>query len=176
MEQLKQEILNCQACSLVTNRYNPVIGSGNENADIVFCGEAPGRNEDEQGLPFVGKSGEKLTQIINLLGYHRQDVYILNVIKCRPTGNRNPTTKEIKICLPFLKKQLKLISPKFLILLGAIPFKALLGEQGLMKKHGQWYKYNNIPTMPLYHPAFLLRSPDRCKDTWEDIQELQKYL
>ncbi len=179
MIDLKEEIRNCQKCELYQSRTYPVIGSGNENSNLMFVGEAPGQEEDETGKPFVGRSGEKLTQIINALDLKRQDVYIANIIKCRPPGNRNPSKEEARYCIPYLYKQIDIIEPKVIITLGAIPFKYLLGEEGITHKHGQWFDFSkekSIWIMPMYHPAFLLRSPDKCKDTWEDVKELKRFL
>ena len=163
IEELKEieiEVNNCEKCRLCGNRLNAVFGEGNIDADIMFTGESPGKEESEQGRPFVGRSGKLLNAwIIKELGLTRKDVYIANIIKCRPPSNRNPQPDEVELCLPYLNKQIEIIKPKIIILLGAVALKSLFQNNnlGIMKCRGKWLSYNDIPVMPTYHPAFLLR-------------------
>jgi uracil-DNA glycosylase family 4 len=177
-EQLKQvcrEMANCQLCVLSKTRHNLVFGDGNPNAQIVFVGEAPGADEDEQGLPFVGRAGQLLTKIIEAMGIKRKDVYICNILKCRPPGNRNPLPEEISLCEPFLKKQLQAISPKVICALGTFAAHTLLKtDVPITLLRGRFHTYDGIKLMPTYHPAYLLRSPSAKKPVWEDIQMIMK--
>ena len=177
-EQLKkvcQEMANCQLCQLAKTRHNLVFGDGNPNAEIVFVGEAPGADEDEQGLPFVGRAGQLLTKIIEAMGIQRKDVYICNILKCRPPGNRNPLPGEISLCEPFLKKQLQAISPKVICALGTFAAQTLLkSDVPITLLRGRFHTYNGIKLMPTYHPAYLLRNPSAKKPVWEDIQMIMK--
>lgn len=137
----------------------------------MFIGEGPGENEDLQGLPFVGRAGELLTRMIAAMGFDRaKDVYIANIVKCRPPGNRNPEETEAVTCLPFLERQIELIQPKVIVLLGAVPLLYLLNMRGIMRLHGSWFEYKGIKTLPTFHPAYLLRSPDKKADAWHDLQ------
>lgn len=177
-EQLKivfQEMSNCQLCPLGKTRKNLVFGTGNPEAEIVFVGEAPGADEDEQGLPFVGRAGQLLTDIIKAMGYQRKDVYICNILKCRPPGNRNPQPDEISKCEQFLKKQLQIISPKIICALGTFAAKTLLNtETPISALRGHFHSYEGIKLMPTYHPAYLLRNPSAKKQVWEDVQMIMK--
>jgi DNA polymerase len=179
-EQLKkvsQEMVNCQLCQLSKTRHNIVFGEGNPNAQIVFVGEAPGADEDQQGLPFVGKAGQLLTKIIEAMGIKRKDVYICNILKCRPPENRNPLPEEITFCEPFLKKQLQAISPKVICALGAVAAKALLKtDVTISLLRGRFHTYNGMKLMPTYHPAYLLRNPSAKKQVWEDVQMIMKEI
>lgn len=179
-EQLKkvsQEMANCQLCQLSKTRHNIVFGEGNPNAQIVFVGEAPGADEDQQGLPFVGKAGQLLTKIIEAMGIKRKDVYICNILKCRPPENRNPLPEEITFCEPFLKKQLQAISPKVICALGAVAAKALLKtDVTISLLRGRFHTYNGMKLMPTYHPAYLLRNPSAKKQVWEDVQMIMKEI
>ena len=179
-EQLKkvsQEIANCQLCQLAKKRQNLVFGDGNPNAQIVFVGEAPGADEDQQGLPFVGRAGQLLTKIIEAMGIQRKDVYICNILKCRPPGNRNPLPDEISLCEPFLIKQLQAISPKVICALGTFAAQTLLKtDVPITLLRGRFHTYNGIKLMPTYHPAYLLRNPSAKKPVWEDVQMIMKEI
>ena len=178
LESLKELVEICEKCDLCKTRNNIVFGSGNINSKIVFVGEAPGKNEDEQGLPFVGRSGKLLTDIIEKgMKLKRNDVYICNVIKCRPPNNRNPSKKEILNCESYLEKQLNLINPDVIIALGLHAGNTLLKQDLKMKEMlGNWYKYNNIDLRVIYHPSYLLRNPSAKKIVWEDVKEILKFL
>jgi uracil-DNA glycosylase len=176
IEELQKQVLSCQKCSLHKSRTNVVYGEGSSSADLMFIGEAPGRDEDIQGRPFVGKSGQLLTKMIKAMGYDRAEVYIANIIKCRPPYNRNPNPDEARYCLNYLNRQIELIKPKVIILLGAVPLHFLLGLNGITRQHGQWKEYNGIKVMPTFHPAFLLRDPRQKRPAWEDLQKVMKYI
>jgi uracil-DNA glycosylase family 4 len=174
MDDIRKAVEECQKCPLYRTRTNIVFGSGNENAKLVFVGEAPGQDEDQQGKPFVGKAGQKLTQIINAMGLSRDEVYITNVLKCRPPNNRNPIPHEIEACEPFLIAQLQIIKPKIICALGTFAAQTLLKtDQPISKLRGRFQTYQGIKLMPTYHPAFLLRSPKYKKDVWEDVQKVK---
>ena len=178
-EQLKnvcQKMANCQLCQLAKTRHNLVFGDGNPHAQIVFVGEAPGADEDEQGLPFVGRAGQLLTDIIvKGMKLERKDVYICNILKCRPPGNRNPLPDEISMCEPFLKKQLQIISPKIICALGTFAAQTLLKTDiPISALRGRFHSYEGIKLMPTYHPAYLLRNPSAKKPVWEDVQMIMK--
>lgn len=174
---LAREVAGCQRCSLARTRKNIVFGDGNASAGIVFVGEAPGADEDEQGLPFVGRAGQLLTNIIQAMGLSRQDVYICNILKCRPPGNRNPQPDEIRLCEPFLKQQLQLISPQIICALGSFAAKTLLKtETPITVLRGRFHLYEGIKLMPTYHPAYLLRNPAAKKQVWEDVQLIMKEI
>ncbi|HAW07808.1 MAG TPA: uracil-DNA glycosylase [Bacteroidetes bacterium] len=175
LDELNAKIKDCLKCPFGQSRTHFVFGDGNPNADILIIGEAPGADEDKIGKPFVGKAGQLLTRIIESVKFSREDVYIANIVKCRPPNNRTPVEDEWKECLPYLIKQIELIKPKFIMLLGAVPFKALLGsDHQITKERGQVFNYNGIPTIPTFHPAYLLRNPAAKKDVWEDVQLLRK--
>ena len=171
-----QEMANCQLCQLAKTRHNLVFGDGNFHAQIVFVGEAPGADEDEQGLPFVGRAGQLLTDIIvKGMKLDRKDVYICNILKCRPPGNRNPLPDEISKCEPFLKKQLQIISPKIICALGTFAAQTLLKTDiPISALRGRFHSYEGIKLMPTYHPAYLLRNPSAKKPVWEDVQMIMK--
>jgi uracil-DNA glycosylase family 4 len=170
-----QETADCQLCQLAKTRRNLVFGDGNPNAKIVFVGEAPGADEDQQGLPFVGKAGQLLTKIIEAMGIKRKDVYICNILKCRPPGNRNPLPEEITLCEPFLKKQLQAISPTVICALGTFAAQTLLKTDiPITALRGRFHSYEGIKLMPTYHPAYLLRNPSAKKLVWEDVQMIMK--
>lgn len=171
------DVAGCQLCPLAKTRKNVVFGDGNPHAKIVFVGEAPGADEDVQGLPFVGRAGQLLTNIITAMGLDRKDVYICNILKCRPPGNRNPLPEEIRLCEPFLKKQLCLISPQIICALGSFAAKTLLKtETPITVLRGRFHTYEGIPLMPTYHPAYLLRNPPAKKQVWEDMQLIMKEM
>lgn len=177
LEKLRDEIGECIRCGLSVGRTNIVFGVGNPDADLVFVGEAPGRDEDIQGEPFVGKAGQLLTKIINAMGLTRGDVYICNVIKCRPPDNRDPRPSEIETCEPFLKGQLDIIQPRVICTLGSFASQTLLkSEVRISRLRGQFRDYNGIPLMPTYHPSFLLRNPDAKRDVWNDIKMVMEFL
>jgi DNA polymerase len=174
MKEISDAVHKCRSCSLCETRINVVFGSGNEKAKLVFVGEAPGADEDQQGLPFVGKAGQKLTQIINAIGLSRDEVYIANVLKCRPPNNRNPLPHEIEACEPYLISQLEIIKPKVICALGTFAAQTLLrSDLPISKLRGRFHTYHGIKLMPTYHPAFLLRNPKFKKDVWEDVQKVR---
>jgi DNA polymerase len=174
MDDIRSAVESCQKCSLCRTRNNTVFGVGNENAKLVFVGEAPGADEDKQGEPFVGRAGQKLTQIIEAIGLSRQEVYIANVLKCRPPGNRNPLPAEIEVCEPYLIAQLRLIKPKVICALGGFAAQTLLRtEERISRLRGRFHTYQGIKLMPTYHPAFLLRNPKFKRDVWEDVQKVR---
>ena len=168
----------CTKCAeLVRCRHNVVFGVGNARAELMFIGEAPGTDEDAQGEPFVGRAGQLLTKIIQAMGYQREDVYIANVLKCRPPENRTPLPEEVANCLPYLLAQIELIKPKVIVVLGAIAMKALLDIQlGITKMRGHWYTFRDIPIMPTFHPAYLLRNPAAKKEVWDDMKAVLEKL
>ena len=176
---LEDRAMGCVQCVLHTTRKNVVFGAGNRAAELVFVGEGPGADEDEKGLPFVGKAGELLTKIITAaMGLKREDVFICNVVKCRPPGNRNPEPAEVAACSPFLFEQLELISPKVIVTLGVHATRTLLNTtQGIMRIRGTWQRWRGIPVMPTYHPAFLLYqyTQENRRAVWDDmIQVLER--
>jgi uracil-DNA glycosylase len=173
-----QSMKTCQLCPLGKTRKNLVFGEGNPHAEVVFVGEAPGADEDEQGLPFVGRAGQLLTDIIvKGMKLKRKDVYICNILKCRPPGNRNPLPDEISKCEPFLKKQLQIISPRVICALGKFAAQTLLKtETPITTLRGRFHDYEGIKLMPTYHPAYLLRNPSAKKLVWEDVQMIMKEL
>ena len=154
-----------------------MFGVGNPNAELMFVGEAPGADEDEQGVPFVGRAGQLLTKIIEAIGLSRDDVYIANVIKCRPPGNRNPEPDEIAECEPFLIQQIESVKPKVIVALGTFAAKTLLrSDLPISRLRGQFYDYHGAKLLPTFHPAFLLRSPDRKRDVWDDMKKVRAVL
>ena len=174
-DELAARVKTCRNCPLCETRTNTVFGDGNPEADLMFIGEGPGENEDLQGLPFVGKAGELLTRMIAAMGFDRwKDAYIANVVKCRPPGNRNPEDSEAFPCLPYLNRQIELIKPKVIVLLGAVPLLYLLNKRGITRLHGQWFEYKGIRTLPTFHPAYLLRNPAMKADAWKDLQTVMR--
>ncbi len=171
---VREELGDCTRCKLHGGRKNIVFGQGNPNAAIVFVGEGPGQEEDQQGLPFVGAAGQLLTDIIvKGMQLRREDVYICNIVKCRPPNNRNPEPDEIEACEPFLIKQLQAIRPKIIIGLGNVAVKTLLKtKEGITSLRGKWKTYQDIPLMPTFHPAYLLRTPSDKKLVWNDIKQV----
>jgi len=177
LQQLRDEIGDCRRCQLSEGRSNIVFGVGNPDADLVFVGEAPGRDEDIKGEPFVGKAGQLLTRIISAMGLTRDDVYICNVIKCRPPDNRDPFLAEIEMCEPFLKEQLSIIKPRAICALGSFASQTLLkSEVRISRLRGQFRDYNGVPLMSTYHPSYLLRNPHAKRDVWEDIKMVMELL
>lgn len=175
---IREEIGDCTRCPLhQQGRKQIVFGVGNPNAEIMFIGEAPGADEDEQGEPFVGRAGQLLTNMIKAMGISREDVYIANVIKCRPPGNRTPEPAECAVCSPFLLKQVDAIKPKAIVALGAVAAKTLLGvNQTMAEMRGQWHDFRGYPLAVTYHPAYLLRDPRQKVHTWHDLQMVMKRL
>jgi DNA polymerase len=167
----------CTRCRLAQGRQKVVFGSGNPAADLMLIGEAPGAEEDKQGLPFVGAAGELLTKIIQAIDLRREDVYIANILKCRPPGNRDPQPDEVAACRGFLEKQIDLVRPKVIVALGRIAAQALLGtDSPIGQMRGQWYRIRGIPAMVTYHPAALLRNQGLKRPTWEDMQQVRDRL
>lgn len=176
-ESLHQATMCCEKCRLCQTRTNVVFGDGNPDARIMFIGEGPGRDEDLQGLPFVGRAGELLTRMIGAMGLDRKkDVYIANIVKCRPPENRNPEPDEAKMCLPYLERQIGLVKPQVIVLLGAVPLLYLLNQRGISRVHGTWFDYHGIRMLPTFHPAFLLRDPRKKADAWHDLQIVMREL
>ncbi len=174
---VKNEVFCCQKCSLGKMRTNSVFGSGNINAKLMFVGEAPGRDEDMQGMPFVGEAGMLLTKIIEAMGIKREDVYICNILKCRPPQNRNPLPEEISMCIDYLYAQIDMIKPKIICGLGKFASQTLLEtEAPISKLRGSWHEYRGIKFMPTYHPAYLLRNPGDKKLVWEDMKKIMNEL
>ncbi|MEK6690487.1 MAG: uracil-DNA glycosylase [Nitrospirota bacterium] len=174
---LRKEIGDCRKCKLYQGRTQIVFGVGNPKSEIVFVGEGPGRDEDLQGEPFVGDAGQLLTKIIESMGLKRQDVYIANVVKCRPPNNRNPESDEIESCEPFLLRQLEIIKPKIICALGTFAAQTLLiTKEKISSLRGNFYYYHDIKVMPTFHPAYLLRNPGDKKLVWEDMKKVMKEL
>ena len=180
MTQLAQDCNNCHRCPLGETRQNAVVGRGNLQASIMIIGEAPGQNEDETGLPFVGRAGQLLEKILASVKLDSEkDVYIANINKCRPPGNRNPTTEEVKACKPYLLEQIRLVNPKIILLTGATALKGLLAEKrGITKIRGQWIEWEGYLCMPIFHPSYLLRNSGREVGSpkwlmWQDIQAVR---
>jgi len=174
---LRVEAEACTKCRLAGTRKNVVFGVGNPHADLMFVGEAPGRDEDLQGEPFVGRAGQLLTDIIKAMKLTRDDVYIANVIKCRPPENRNPEPDELDACRPFIRRQVELIQPKVIVTLGRFGLQSLTEKgYGISAVRGQWLDYNGIKLMPTYHPAYLLRNPAAKKEVWADMKKVMAEL
>lgn len=177
LQALRDEIGNCHRCKLYKTRTQIVFGVGNPRAELIFVGEAPGRDEDLQGEPFVGEAGQLLTKIIKSMGLKREDVYIANVVKCRPPENRNPEPDEIESCEPFLLRQLEIIKPKIICALGTFAAQTLLRtKEKISALRGNFYYYHDIKVIPTYHPAYLLRNPNDKRVVWEDIKKIMKEL
>lgn len=173
-EQLKEEVLGCQKCDLARTRNHVIFGEGNIQAPVFIIGEAPGADEDRIGRPFVGRSGQLLDKILEACGFNRRDhVFISNIIKCRPPGNREPSTEERKACIPYLVRQIDIINPDILILLGSTALKSMLGqEKKITRLRGSWLQWENRLAIPVYHPSALLRNPNLKRDTWEDFKKI----
>jgi uracil-DNA glycosylase family 4 len=177
-KRLSQEVAGCTRCALHQNRTQSVFGTGNPYAELMVIGEGPGEEEDRQGLPFVGKSGQLLDKILAAAGFSREDnVYIANIVKCRPPGNREPAPDERAACLPFLQLQIELIRPTIIILLGSTALKGLIDPNGkITQVRGKWIQWDEYLVMPTYHPSALLRNPELKKEVWEDMKEvIRKY-
>jgi DNA polymerase len=175
---IREDIGDCTRCKLHRlGRKQVVFGVGNPQADIMFIGEAPGADEDQQGEPFVGRAGQLLNKMIEAMGLRRADVYIANIAKCRPPGNRAPERDECETCSPFLLRQIDVIQPKVLIALGAVAAKTLLQVNAPMSElRGQWYDFRGTPLAVTYHPAYLLRDPRQKKEAWKDLQMVMRHL
>ena len=178
IDKLKQQALNCHLCQLSKSRTNVVFGEGNLTAKLMFVGEGPGASEDSLGRPFVGKSGELLTKMIeNVLKLKREDVYIANIVKCRPPNNRTPYEEEAYTCLPYLQKQLEIIKPKIVVTLGATAYRYLTNDNTpITKIRGTIHKKSNFTLIPTYHPSYLLRNPSAKKEAFEDLKLILSLL
>ena len=177
LKELREELGDCRRCPLSKGRKNLVFGAGDPAAQVVFVGEAPGRDEDLRGEPFVGRAGELLTKIITAMGLSRDKVYICNVIKCRPPGNRDPQPLEIEKCRPFLERQLEILGPRVICALGSFAARTLLGtEERISLLRGRVWDYKGTPLIPTYHPSYLLRNPQAKRDVWADIQKVMEIL
>jgi DNA polymerase len=169
---MKREVRDCTLCELHLKRTQAVFGTGNPFAELMLIGEGPGEEEDKQGEPFVGKSGQLLDKVLEAAGFSREEnVYIANIVKCRPPGNREPKPEERAACLPYLMQQIELIRPRIIILLGSTALKGLIDPEGrITQVRGKWITWNDILVMPTYHPSALLRNPELKKDVWEDFK------
>ena len=177
LEMHYKDISDCQLCPLAQSRTNFVYGAGNPEADLMFVGEAPGRDEDLRGEPFVGRAGQLLDKILVAMKMSREQVYIANILKCRPPGNRDPQPDEMEKCFPYLKEQIRLIRPKVLCALGRIAAQAMLNTKTpLGRLRGKWHEVEGVPLVVTYHPAALLRFPKYKRDTWEDMQMIMARL
>jgi len=178
LSMLDEQVVQCTKCSdLVSNRSRTVFGTGNSDAKVMFIGEAPGQKEDEKGEPFVGPAGQLLTNILTACGWKREDVYIANICKCRPPGNRTPITEEATNCRPFLDLQIKVVNPKYIVCLGGCAAQNLLGvKTPISMLRGQVFNLNNRKVICTFHPSFLLHNPGRKPDVWEDMQFLIKTM
>ncbi|MBU1238402.1 uracil-DNA glycosylase [Myxococcota bacterium] len=177
MEDLRSFWKECLGCKLGSTRKNMVFGEGAVPARIFFIGEGPGAQEDEQGRPFVGKAGQLLDRMIEAMGLTRDQIYIGNIVKCRPPGNRDPETDEMLSCMPVLERQIELVRPEVIVSLGRISAQVLLSTtRSLSKLRGSWHTYGTIPLLATYHPAYLLRNPAAKKAAWEDLQMVMKQL
>ena len=177
LARLAEEVERCRRCPLYRTRTHAVVSDGSSDARLVFVGEAPGRDEDMQGKPFVGAAGQLLTKMIEAMGMKRDEVYICNVLKDRPPSNRTPLPEEVEACLPFLEEQLAVVRPKVICALGAVAAKALLGPHvAITNVRGQTREYRGTPVVPTFHPAYLLRNPDAKKLVWADLKKVKQLL
>ena len=177
LDEIRQELTGCEGCVLCGKRNTIVFGTGNPRAQLMFIGEGPGAEEDLQGKPFVGAAGKRLDRWIESIGHTREDVYIANIVKCRPPENRVPTLEEARSCMPYLVRQIRTIRPKLLCTLGLTALNYMLGvDERITKARGRWRDWNGIPLLPTYHPAFILRDPSREKEVFEDFKELARRL
>jgi uracil-DNA glycosylase family 4 len=177
LERIRADLGDCTRCRLHRSRTKIVFGTGNPRAELVFVGEGPGHDEDQQGEPFVGRAGQLLTQMIEAMGLSRSDVYICNVVKCRPPENRTPERDEIATCAPFLLRQLAVIRPRVIVCLGAVAAQTLLGFSGSISRiRGQWYDYRGARLLATYHPAYLLRNPSAKVEVWSDLKQVMAAL
>ena len=169
-EGLQQQVLQCQSCTLCRSRQNAVFGEGARNARLMFIGEGPGAEEDASGRPFVGAAGQLLDKMINAMHLAREEVYIANIVKCRPPGNRMPAEDEAVACIGYLERQIELIRPEVIVLLGGTALHFLLKIDGITRCRGRWFEYKNIAVMPTFHPAFLLRKAESKREAWHDLK------
>ena len=177
LEAIREDIGDCRRCKLHEHRKTIVFGEGNPHAKLVFVGEGPGADEDASGRPFVGRAGQLLDKIIVAIGLKREDVYIANIVKCRPPGNRTPERDEVDTCEPFLLRQLAFIRPEVIVALGSPAFQCLLRtREPITRARGEWREWNGIKVMPTFHPAFLLRSPEKKREVWDDMKKVRDYL
>ncbi|HET9179691.1 MAG TPA: uracil-DNA glycosylase [Terriglobia bacterium] len=177
LEEIRADLGDCSRCRLAAGRHTIVFGQGNPHAELVFVGEGPGADEDIQGLPFVGRAGRLLNRMIELAGMKREDVYICNVVKCRPPDNRTPLPDEIETCSPFLLRQIRTIKPRLICCLGAPAVKTLLGvKEGITKIRGQFYDFQGAKALPTFHPAYVLRNPREEKVLRDDFQKIVEFL
>jgi len=177
LERIRADLGDCRRCPLAAGRNRIVFGEGDEAARLVFVGEAPGFHEDQQGRPFVGAAGQLLTRMIAAMQLSREQVYICNILKCRPPGNRNPLPEEIQSCVPFLKRQLGAIRPEAIVALGKFAAQFLLATDApISRLRGRFHEYQGIKVMPTFHPAFLLHNPERKRDVWEDLKQVMTLL
>lgn len=175
LQEMDAQICTCMKCALGKTRTRFVFGVGNPSATLMLIGEAPGADEDAQGEPFVGRAGQLLNKILEAINFKREDVYICNILKCRPPNNRKPQTEEVEQCIPYLRKQIQLVKPKVILCLGLTAAENLLGTtESLGRLRGRVMKYEGIPLMVTYHPAALLRNPNWKRPTWEDVQAVRK--
>ena len=174
---LQKFLDGCARCKLSGSRQRIVFGSGNPKAELLFVGEAPGREEDEQGIPFVGAAGQLLSKIIEAMGLKREDVFIVNTVLCRPPDNRNPEPDEVAACRPFLREQIRLVAPRVIVTLGTFAAQAILEtDEPISRLRGRWQAAHGARVMPTFHPAYLLRSPQHKKDVWADMQVVRDHL
>ena len=177
LKDLEESIKGCNKCKLCSGRKNIVFGVGNENADIMFIGEGPGADEDAQGIPFVGKAGQLMNKAFEGIGLKRDDVYIANIVKCRPPQNRNPEKDEVEACINYLRNQVMIIKPKIIVLLGNVALKNILGDEyGITKVRGNWIERKGIWYMPTFHPAALLRDESKKLDFWKDLKKVKEKI
>ncbi len=177
LDKIRADLGDCRRCKLAPGRTNIVFGSGNPHAELMFVGEAPGADEDEQGLPFVGRAGQLLTRIIEAISMRRADVYICNILKCRPPANRNPESDEIASCEPFLFRQIDSVAPRVICALGTFGAQTLLRtKEPISRLRGTFIDYRGAKLMATFHPAYLLRNPNEKRRVWEDVQKIRDYL
>jgi DNA polymerase len=179
---LAAKVAGCRACPLCQARRSTVFGEGDQQARLMFIGEGPGEEEDLQGRPFVGRAGQFLTRMIEAMGVTREQVYIANIVKCRPPGNREPQREEALVCLPYLERQIALVKPEAIVTLGNVPLQWLLGQKGITRMRGQWHDWRGIPVMPTYHPSYIIRlegmerEKDIKRDVWTDLKQVMARL
>lgn len=176
-KELEESIAQCKKCKLCNNRNNIVFGTGKKDTSLMFIGEGPGADEDMQGLPFVGKAGKLMNMAFDGIGINRDEVYIANIVKCRPPSNRNPEDDEIEACLDYLRNQVMLVKPKIIVLLGSVALKNILGkEYGITASRGKWVERKGILYMPTWHPAALLRDDSKKIEFWQDLKQVKQKL
>lgn len=181
LQQLKESFANCDKCGLAATRKNIVFGDGNPEARLMFIGEGPGAEEDNQGLPFVGRSGQLLTKMIEAMGITRKDVFIANIVKCRPPENRDPLMEEAQACIGYLRSQIQIINPEVIVCLGSVSLNFLLQPEGkvklgISKLRGTWQDFYGYKVLPTFHPAYLLRNSSKKIDAWKDLQKVMEEL